>query len=205
MLMPSRIPVPCFPIEEREIEETIIEGEDGGWIETRLQGDDEDDDAVKELSSESAQDPTPLLETAGGAAVDDDDDDVVSIEDFDYSGQTTLEDDDAVSHRLSFARYPFVFLSLFGFPVKDVTQYCRRWQKIQAREIFALMTFPFITIPTTPLPESGSLDTRRMENLCRAHSGRAISARITSTRRSPLKAILIWASLALPFTLASAS
>ena len=47
---------------------------------TEFLGDDEDDDAVKELSSESAQDPTPLLETAGGAAVDDDDDDVVSIE-----------------------------------------------------------------------------------------------------------------------------
>eukprot|EP00730_Choanoeca_flexa_P007644 TRINITY_DN12364_c1_g7_i4.p1 TRINITY_DN12364_c1_g7~~TRINITY_DN12364_c1_g7_i4.p1 ORF type:complete len:338 (+),score=89.26 TRINITY_DN12364_c1_g7_i4:86-1099(+) len=61
--------VPCFPVEERQVIETAVEGEDDGWVETTIEGLGNDDD-VEELPSSK-----PATTTVADDHDDDDDDD----------------------------------------------------------------------------------------------------------------------------------
>eukprot|EP00730_Choanoeca_flexa_P007642 TRINITY_DN12364_c1_g7_i10.p1 TRINITY_DN12364_c1_g7~~TRINITY_DN12364_c1_g7_i10.p1 ORF type:complete len:298 (+),score=93.77 TRINITY_DN12364_c1_g7_i10:86-979(+) len=86
--------VPCFPVEERQVIETAVEGEDDGWVETTIEGLGNDDDVEELPSSKPA---TTTVADDHDDDDDDDDDDVGGLDDFDYSGQNIVEEDSAAA------------------------------------------------------------------------------------------------------------
>jgi ubiquitin-like-conjugating enzyme ATG3 len=92
--------VPCFPREEREVEERVLEGDgDDGWVETTIQG--VDDAAVEELPDDAAAAAAAAAEAQTSIADEDIDEDFDNVEslddDFEYEGPSVVEDNDAAA------------------------------------------------------------------------------------------------------------
>lgn len=81
--------VPCFPQEDREVEEMIVEGsDDEAWVATSIQGMTDTVDELPEEQTQTTQAPVDPDDL-------DDDDDIPTLEDEDYSGAAVVDDDDS--------------------------------------------------------------------------------------------------------------